>query len=154
MRQKDTAHAALAAHVRQSHARRRALAQDVAAEDEQLGRPAAGLGVEAAGAFDQAAGFDQAAEVLLVQAHAGEGFDDALELQEGERGRQQLEDDGAVFDLAAQAAEGGGEDAPVVGRPSARPGRARSGRGERRTGIAFEAGASMVAPASGTRQAS
>src|SRR5262245_37876000 len=41
-------------HVGQPHTRRRALAQDVAPEDEQLGRAASGLGVELAGPFDQA----------------------------------------------------------------------------------------------------
>ena len=69
------------AQARQPHPRRRALAQDLAAEAEQLGRPAAGLDVELAGAFDQAAVLDQAAEVLLVQPNAGQGLDDALELE-------------------------------------------------------------------------
>ena len=100
-------------HPRQPHPRGRPLAQHLAPEDEQLGRTAAGLDV-LAGAFDEAGVFDQAAEVLLVEAHAGEGFDHPLELEQGEGGRQELEDDRAVLELAAQPAEGGGEDAPVV----------------------------------------
>src|ERR1700688_2212888 len=59
-------------HPGQPDARARALAQDFAAEDEELGRAAAGGRMAAAGAFDQAAGLDQAAEVLLVQAHSGQ----------------------------------------------------------------------------------
>src|SRR5262245_21534487 len=89
-------------HVGQPHPWRRALAQDVAPEAEQLGRAPSGLGVELAGPLDQAGVLDQTAEVLLVETHAGERLDDPLELEQGEGGRQELEDDRAVLELPTQ----------------------------------------------------
>ena len=65
----------------QPHARGRALAQHVSAEAELLGRSAASLSRQSSGAFDQALALDQAPEILLVQAGAGNGLDGPLKLQ-------------------------------------------------------------------------
>src|SRR6516165_7518651 len=54
--------------------------------------------------------------IMLVQPHPRQRLDRALQLQQGEGGRHQLENDRSIFDLAAQAANCGGEDPPVVGR--------------------------------------
>src|SRR5579885_1073755 len=61
-----------------------AFAQDLAAEAEQFGRTPAGRAREFAGALHQSLIFDQAAEVLLVQANAGDGFHGALQFQHRE----------------------------------------------------------------------
>ena len=98
----------------------------LAAEAEQLGGPAAGGGLEPAGALDEGAALDEPAEVLLVEADAGQGLDRPLQLQQGEGLRQQLEHQGPVPELAAEAPQRGGEDAPVVEgqrRPERRAGR-------------------------------
>ena len=58
---------------------------DLAAEAHEPRRPAAGLRADAAGLLDQALLLDQAAEVLLVQPHAGQRLDRALQLQQRER---------------------------------------------------------------------
>src|SRR5579859_697991 len=91
-----------------------AFGQDLAAEAHELGRAAAGADLDLAGLLDQALRLDQAAEILLVQAAASERLDRALQVQQGEGGRQQLEHDRAIFDLGAQARDAGGEDAAMV----------------------------------------
>lgn len=48
------------------------------------------------------------AEVAFVEVGAEDGFVEALELGEGEFGREELEADGLVGELAAQSREGGG----------------------------------------------
>jgi hypothetical protein len=90
---------------RQAQPRGRPRRQDLAAEAEQLGRAAAGVGVLAAQALDQVLALDHAAEVLLVQRHAGDGLDRALQGRQGELGRHQFEHHGAVLDLAPEARE-------------------------------------------------
>src|SRR5690606_1527888 len=78
-----------------------------------------------AGLLDQSLLLDETAEVRLVQADAGQSLDRLLELEEGEGGWHQFEDDRPVLDLAAQAADGGREDAAMVGPhrlADARPG--------------------------------
>ena len=64
---------------------------------------------------DEAGAVERAAEVLLVQRLAKDRFHHLLQVEQREALGHQLEHDGAVFDLAAQAADGGGEDAAVVG---------------------------------------
>ncbi len=59
----------------QPQSRRRAFAQHLVAEAEQFGRAAARDACVFARAFHQALIFDEATEILLVQAHAGERFD-------------------------------------------------------------------------------
>src|SRR6056297_43130 len=94
---------------------------------EELGRTA-GAGVAGlAGAFDQAGAQHEAAEVLLVQADTGERFHGALELEQREGLADQFEHDRAVGELAADPADGGGEDAPVVGTHRADRSRFRRG---------------------------
>src|SRR5688572_18703464 len=78
---------------------------------------------DAARRLQEVAVFDQAPEVLLVQAHARQGFDRSLQLQQGEGLRQELEDHRTVLQLAAQAPERRRDDAPVV-EGKLRPGRA------------------------------
>ncbi len=85
----------------------------------------------AAGLLDQPLLLDEPAEILLVQPHAGQRLDRALQLQQGESGRHQLEDDRPVFDLAAQPADRGREDPAMVGchmlrRKRGRPAAARA----------------------------
>jgi hypothetical protein len=92
----------------------RALPQNFPPEPEELGRAAARPGIESAGSFDQAAVFQEPPEVLLVQAQAGQGFDHSLELKEREGRREQLENDGAVFQFSAQPAESGRENSAVI----------------------------------------
>ena len=84
-----------------AHAGGGAFAQHVAAEAEQFGGPAAGALVLLAGALDKASGFHQPPQVLLVQMHAGERFNDALELEQRKGGGEQLEYHRAVLELAA-----------------------------------------------------
>ena len=76
-----------------------AFAQDVAAKAEQFGRPAAGALVKLAGAFDQPSRFHQTPQVLLVQMNAGERFDDALQLQQRERGGRSSNTTGRYLSL-------------------------------------------------------
>src|SRR5262249_8964490 len=59
-------------------------------------------------------GFNQAAEVLLVQVAPRDRLHRALQLGEGELARHQLEYDGTVFELGAQPRDRGGEDAAVI----------------------------------------
>lgn len=54
------------------------------------------------------------AEVAFVEELAEDGFVEALELGEGEFRREELEADGLVGELAAEAGERGGEDVDVV----------------------------------------
>ena len=93
-----------------------AFEQDFAAKADEARRAAAGLGADPAGFLDQALLLDQAAEILLMQPHAGQRLDRALQLQQRKRRRHQLEYDRAIFDLAAQPADRGREDAAVVRR--------------------------------------
>src|SRR5688572_29264026 len=72
------------------------------AEPEQLGGAATGGLFEPPRRLEDAAILDQAAEILLVQAHAGERFHGALELEQRECLGQQLEHDRTVLQLAAQ----------------------------------------------------
>src|SRR5436305_9572025 len=71
---------------RQPHPRRRPFPQHLAAEHEQLRRAPAGLGVLAAGAFDQAGVLDQAPAGLPVETLAGQGLEHPLQLQQWEGG--------------------------------------------------------------------
>src|SRR5690606_22736767 len=93
----------------------RAFAQRFAPRAEKLSRAPACATVELPCAFDEPGAIEQAAEVLFVQGEAGNGFDDALQMQQRELLRRQFEHDGAIFDLGAWAPEGGRQDAPVVG---------------------------------------
>src|SRR5690606_30500757 len=63
-----------------------ALEQYVAPEAEQFGGPAGGAGSDIAGVFHQRLLFDQAPEILLMQAAARQRFDGRLQLQQGEGG--------------------------------------------------------------------
>ena len=67
------------------------------------------------GLFNQVLAFNQAAEILLVQCDAGQCLRGFLQLGEGEFRWHQLEQHRPVFDLGAQAADGGGGNAAVVG---------------------------------------
>src|SRR5262249_24983844 len=99
----------------QRQAGRRALLHDLGAEAEQRRRPPPGRGRGLAGRLDQGRGFNQAAEVLLVQVAPRDRLHRALQLGEGELARHQLEYDGTVFELGAQPRDRGGEDAAVIG---------------------------------------
>src|SRR5215831_7621278 len=81
----------------------RAFAQDLAPEAELLGWAAARAPRHPSRALHQPLAFDETAEVLLVQADAGDGLHGPLELQERELRRHQLEDDRPVLHLAPQA---------------------------------------------------
>src|SRR5262249_55450557 len=98
----------------QAQPRRRALLDDLAAEAEQRRRPPPGRGRGLAGRLDQGRGFNQAAEILLVQVAPRDRLHRALQLGEGELARHQLEYDGTVFELGAQPRDRGGEDAAVI----------------------------------------
>lgn len=54
------------------------------------------------------------AKVALVDVGAEDTLIEALELGEGELGGEELEADGLVGELAAEAGQGGGEDLGVV----------------------------------------
>src|SRR5262249_3157411 len=110
---------------RSSRARQRQLASDygslqddLAAEAEELCRPAAGLVQHLARFLDERLLLDQAAKVLLVQLSTCKSLDGTLQLQQRERRRHQLENDRAVFDLGAQPRDAGGKDAAGVLGPS------------------------------------
>src|SRR5262245_19769856 len=94
--------------------RGRALLHDLAAEAEQRRRPPPGRGRGLAGRLDQGRGFNQAAEVLLVQVAPRDRLHRALQFGEGELARHQLEYDGTVFELGAQPRDRGGEDAAMI----------------------------------------
>ena len=83
---------------------RRPLPQHLPAEAKQLGRPAAGAGVDPTGPLDEPGLLDQPAEVLLVEADPREGLDDALELEQGEVGGSSSKTTGRYLQLAAQPA--------------------------------------------------
>ena len=70
----------------QAQARSRAFQQDFAAKADEAGWAAAGLGADPAGFLDKALLLDEAAEILLVQPHSGQGFDRALQLQQRKEG--------------------------------------------------------------------
>src|SRR4030081_3245953 len=76
----------------------------------------AGRGADLAGFLDEPLLLDETAKILLVQPDPGQRLDRALQLQKRKGGRHQFEPDRPVFDLAAQPAERGGEDAAVVER--------------------------------------
>src|SRR5262249_1024652 len=101
----------------QPQPRRRALLHDLAAEAEQRRGPPPGRGRGLAGRLDQGRGFNQAAEVLLVQVAPRDRLHRALQLGEGELARHQLEYDGTVFELGAQPRDRGGEDAAGIEAP-------------------------------------
>lgn len=86
------------------------------AEAEQLGRPSDGVGGHCASLFNEFLLLDEPAEVLLVDQPACERFNTALQLQQGELGRHQLEYHRAVFDLGAQPRDPGCEDAAMIRR--------------------------------------
>src|SRR5437867_13274943 len=90
--------------------------QHLAPEAEQLGRAPAGPDIELSGPFHEPAFFNQPAQVLLVQADAGQRLHESLQLQEREGGRQELEDNGAILQLAPNASQRRGQDAPVIER--------------------------------------
>jgi hypothetical protein len=54
---------------------------------------------------------DEAEEIPLVWTHSQQGLDGALQLQQRERRRHQLEGKKTVFDLAAQPADGDSNEA-------------------------------------------
>ena len=108
--------ASAAARAERTDPRSAPLAQDFAPEAEQLGRAPSGPGVDAAGLLHQPATLHQPAEILRMQAQASQRLDDALQLGEGELVLDQLEYQRAVAQLAAQAGEAGGQDAPMVVR--------------------------------------
>src|SRR5690606_26068972 len=91
----------LAARGRDVNAADRAFAQRFAPRAEKLSRAPACATVELPCAFDEPGAIEQAAEVLFVQGEAGNGFDDALQMQQRELLRRQFEHDGAIFDLGA-----------------------------------------------------
>src|SRR5690606_8426786 len=99
---------------RQAQPGARTLAAHVLAEPEELRRTAAGRGGEAARALDEPALLDEPAEVLLVEPQPDQRLDGTLQLRQRERRRQELEDDRAVRQLAAQPAERARRNAPVV----------------------------------------
>src|SRR5215470_10875757 len=72
----------------QAQPRRGALLHDLAAEAEQRRRPPPGRGRGFAGRLDQGRGFNQAAEILLVQVAPRDRLHGALQLGEGELARQ------------------------------------------------------------------
>src|SRR5215831_19021742 len=90
------------------------LEQEIAAEPDQLGRTTSGLRRDVAGILDQSLLVDQSAKILLVELPSGERLNGALERQQREPLRHQLEDDGAVFDLGPQSCNAGGQDAAMV----------------------------------------
>src|SRR6267154_41499 len=94
----------------------RALEQHLAAKADEARRPAAGRRADLPGFLDEALLLDEAAEILLVQPDTGERLDGALQLQQREGRRHQLEHDRPVFDLAAQAAERGRQDPAMIER--------------------------------------
>src|SRR3546814_301142 len=67
---------------------------EIAAEAEQLGRPAGGAGGHVAGFFDQGLLFDQAAEILLVQPAPRQRLDGRLQLQQRKGRRHQFKHHG------------------------------------------------------------
>ena len=67
-----------------------------------------------AGLLDELLLLDEAAEIGLVQRKPGDRLDAALQLQEREDGRHQLEHDGIVFDLRPHPRDAGREDAAMV----------------------------------------
>ena len=69
------------AYSRQSHSGSGPFPQDIPAKAKQFGGPASGFAVQSAGAFNKAAGFNKTTEVLFVQAHSREGFDNLLQLK-------------------------------------------------------------------------
>ena len=91
-----------------------AFAERFAAAAEEFGRAPACTGIELPRAFDQARAIEQAAEVLLVQFKASDGFDQPLQMQKREQLRREFEDHRAIFDFGAEAPDRGGEDAAVI----------------------------------------
>src|SRR6516162_8683786 len=64
----------------QPQSRCEAFEQDFAPKADEPGWPAAGLDTDPAGFFDQALMLDETPEILLVQPHARQGLDRALQL--------------------------------------------------------------------------
>jgi hypothetical protein len=83
-------------------------------EAEELGRAVGAFAVLFFEGDEEVVAEDFFAEVAFVDLGAEDAFVEALELGEGELGREELEADGLVGELAAQAGEGGGEDPGVV----------------------------------------
>ena len=98
----------------QTDSRRGSLSENFLAKTEQFGGSAARVGVELGGTFHEPGSFDEAPEILLVKSETLQCFHDPLKLQKRKLGRQELEDHGAVPELATEAIQGGGDDAPVI----------------------------------------
>ena len=139
----------------QPHARRRPLAQHLAAEAEQLGRPAAGRGCALPVPSTRPAVLDQAAEVLLVQAHAGQRLDRrAAAASRVNAGGSSSKTTGRYLSLPRSAAERGREDAAVVERHRrARAHDAVAGAGRAPGALAGRRGRQPRAPARPRRAA-
>ena len=95
------------------------------AELEQLSGPPDCLSGDCASFLNELLLFHQAAEVLLVDQAACKRLNTALQLQQGELRRHQLEHDRTVFDLGAKPGDPGREDAAMIGghRPARNDGR-------------------------------
>ena len=83
--------------------------QDIAAKMKKRGGASAGLQRHLAGRLDGGGGFDEAAEILLVQMAAGDRLHGSLQFGEREGRRHQLEDHRPIFHLGAQPAHGRGQ---------------------------------------------
>lgn len=95
-------------------ARGRTLLEHLPTEAEECRRPATGGGLCRSRRFDQFGAFDQTPKILLVHVVPGNRLDRALQFGEGELRRHQFEDDGPVFDLAAQTGKRRRGDPTVV----------------------------------------
>gem|GEM_PF-66032 len=100
-----------------------------ALETKQLCGAAAGGRGGLAGGFDKAGALHPPAEVLLVQGQARDGLGGGLEGGQGEEAGHEVEQDGTVLQLAAQAAQARGQDAAVI-RAHDQAGRQDGGRGQ------------------------
>ena len=83
-------------------------------EAEELGGAVGAFAVLLFEGDEEVVAEDFFAEIALVDVGAEDAFVEALELGEGELGREELEADGLVGELATEAGEGGGEDLGVV----------------------------------------
>src|SRR6516164_2164860 len=92
------------------------LEQHLAPKTHEPRRSPPGLGADPAGFLYQTLMLDEPAKILFVQPHPRQCFDRALQLQQRERRRHQLENDRSILDLAAQPTDRGGEDPPMIGR--------------------------------------
>lgn len=97
------------------------------------------VGSRLARLLDQVLLFDEAAEVRLVYQPSGKRLDGALQLQEREDSRHELEHDGPVFDLGAKAANARCQDATMI-RYHRRPGYRQGSSLPQATGRFFDQG--------------